>query len=393
MAEVSIARLRAQLEAKYKESAELFPQVGVVSKIPVIRTSSAIVNAVTGAGGFPRGRLTEVVGDYSSGKTTVALETIALLQKEDKNAVVLYLDFEHALDLAYARKLGVDLNSDRFVFAQPESFEQGDVIIDEFVSNDMVDMVVIDSAAAMTPQAELEGDVDSAQRIGAQAALMARMLTRLTKKINKGRRPALILLNQTRANIAINDPRAARQATDKPAGGSAIKFYASLRLKLEILVGEGDSNRNTKSATDQVYTQNRVRVVAFKNKVGPPWARGTFVIEYGRGIDNVASVAELAEQKLGVMSGAGFINYKGDSTETSVSGRLGRDGFVEAVRANPKLLAELEKKVISAIIAEQAETLGLKNIVQGGEAKDVGNDVVLSAAPPVKGGMDIKDIK
>lgn len=388
----TIAKLRQRLEDKYKDSAELFPEVGVVKKIPVFPTSSAIINAVTGVGGIPHGRVTEIVGDYSSGKTTVALEIIALMQRQDPNSVALFVDFEQAMDLSYAKKLGVNLLPERFIFAQPEYFEQGDQIISDFVSTDLVDFIVIDSAAAMTPQAELEGDADQAQRIGLQAALMSKMLSRLTKKINKGRKPALVLLNQTRANININDPRAARQAVDKPAGGSAIKFYSSLRLKLEILAGEGDANRNTKSATDQVYTQNRVRVVAFKNKVGPAWGRGSFAIEYGKGINNVVSVCELAEQKLGIMSGAGFFNYKGDTPETSLTCR-GRDQFQETVRTRPAMLVELERKVIAAIVQEQAETLGLKTLTQGGDAKSVGEDVVL-VSPGAKpaGGMEVKDI-
>lgn len=393
MPEVSaIAKVRQKLEDKFKSSAELFPEVGVIKKIGVWPTSSAIINAVTGVGGIPRGRLTEIVGGFSSGKTTTILETIAVMQRLEKNATCLFLDFEHALDLSYAKKLGVNLAPDRFIFSQPDHFQQGDEIIDSFVSADLVDMIVVDSAAAMTPQEALEGKADQSQRIGLQAALMERMLARLTKKINKGRKPALVLLNQTRANINLADPRAAAREQEKPAGGSAIKFYASMRLRLEILAGEGDSNRDTKSATDQVYTANKTRVVCFKNKVAPPQGRGTFSIDYGKGINNVLSVADLAEQKLGVMSGAGFINYKGDTPETTVSGRLGREGWQQHVRENPKLLSELERKVVAAIMQEQAETLGLTALTQGGQAKEVrdDDDVVLTASSTEVGGMPVE---
>lgn len=364
-----ILGLRTRLEAKYKGSAELFPDFATIKQMEVIPTSSSIINAVTGVGGFPRGRVSEVSGAFSSGKTTIAKETVATMQRADPESVALFVDFEHAFDPAYAHKLGVDLSPDRLIFAQPEYFEQGAEIVDSYVSAGLVDLVFVDSAAAMTPRAEMEGKTDDGKRIGLQSALMSDFLSRITKKINKGRKPALVMLNQTRANIDIKNPRLS--GGEKPAGGNALKFYTSLRLQLSIVMGEGEEERNSKAVTDQLYTQNRVRVVAIKNKVAPPFARGQFVIEYGKGVNNIASIAELAETKLGVLSGAGFINYKGDTPETTIYGRIGREGFLQEVMKNKALAEELERKVVLAILSEQAGTLGLTSIQRSGVAKDI----------------------
>jgi recombination protein RecA len=206
----------------------------------------------------------------------------------------------------------------------------------------------------MTPLEDLEGKIESTGRIGLQAQLMSRMLSRLTKKISRGRKPALVIVNQTRMKI---DTKNARNNGEQSAAGSAIKFYASVRLQLENLSGEGDTERG-KGITDQVYTQNRVRITAIKNKVAPPWMRGQFTIEFGKGINNILSIAELAEQRLQIMSGAGFFNYKGDSPETSFTCR-GRENFQQLLHVNQALLAELETKVLNSMQEEQSRELGI----------------------------------
>lgn len=379
-----INRVRNSLEKKYKDSTELFPDFTSIKQIEVIPSPSAIINAITGIGGLPRGRVTEIYGPFSSGKTTIATEICAEAQRSDPNAVALYVDFEHAFDASYAHKLGVNLNPDRFVFAQPEYFEQGAQIIDNFVEENLVDIVVIDSAAAMTPKSEIEGEFDSdgGTQKGAQAALMSRFLTVLTKKIGRGRKPALVLINQTRAVINIGGRPQKNAPKEQSAAGNAIKFYTSLRLELEIVGSEGDENRGTKG-TDQVYTQNRVRVTAVKNKLAPPFVRGILTIEYGKGINNIASIAELAEAKLGIMSGAGFFKYEGDSPKTSFSCR-GRDAFIGILEGNPDTRKEIERKVLDAIKADHAKSLGIGQIKTSEKAKEIEGTVgamVLSAKP------------
>jgi recombination protein RecA len=369
-----ISQIRAKMEAKYADSTELFPDFTTIRQIATIPSPSAIINVITGIGGLPRGRVVEVYGPFSSGKTTLAVEFGVEAQKEHGNTgVVLYMDYEHAFDATYARKLGLDLHPERFIFAQPTTFEQGAHIMLEYVAAGVVDMVVIDSAAAMTPRKELEGDFDLGDKgtqKGLQAQLMAQFLDRVTKRLNLGRKPTLVVINQTRANIEIGGrPGAKAPPKEKPAGGNALKFYTTMRLELEIVYSEGEENRGTKG-TDQIYTQNRVRVTCVKNKLAPPFVRGTLVIEYGKGINNLLSIAELAEARLGIMSGAGFFKYEGDTPETKVSCR-GRDQFQALLSGNPELQREIEAKVIESIRAEHAASLGMDNIKTSGKAKEM----------------------
>lgn len=374
MAASVLEEIKRKIEKKYKESTELFPDFSTIKEIEVIPSPSATINAITGVGGFPRGRLSEIHGPYSSGKTTLAIEICAEAQRRLKDPVVLFLDYEQAFDAGYARKLGLDLASDKFIFVQPEYFEQGALIIDSMVDLDLVDIIVIDSAAAMTPRAELEGewDKDGGSQKGLQANLMARFLSSITKKLNRGRKPAMVLINQTRAVIDIGGRPRKNAPKEQAAGGNAIKFYTSMRILLEIVTGEGDAARGTKG-TDQLYTQNRVRVTCIKNKVAPPWMRGTIIIEYGKGINNVASVGDLAEARLGIMSGAGFYDYTGEKPETTFKCR-GREAFQKILEESPEILQEIEAKVLSNIKAEHAKLLGIDDIKISGKAKNIEDD-------------------
>lgn len=389
MALLGTKEFKARYEKKYANDIELFPDLLTIKATPVIKSPSAIINAVTGIGGFPRARVTEIYGPFGSGKTTIASETAAETQAADTQNRVLYIDYEHAFDAIYGRKLKVDLSPDRFIFAQPTYFEQGADIAISAAENNLVDMIIIDSAAAMTPRSDMEGvlDTDGGTQKGTQASLMARFLERLTKRINQGRKPAVILLNQTRANIVIGG-RAPRNAPREiSAAGNAIKFYSSLRLELEIVASEGEEGRGTK-AVDRVYTQNRVRVTAIKNKLAPPQMRGQLVIEYGKGINNLVSIAELAEAKLGVMSGAGFFNYKGKTAETSFSCR-GREAFQQHLTNNPLILTEIEHAVLDSIKQETATALGLDEIKVTGQAKEVQSFTLLDEGTRT---MEVEDV-
>lgn len=371
-----IEELRKKLEKRYRDSTELFPDSSAVKEISVIPSNSTIINTVTGLNGFPRGRVTEIHGPYSSGKTTIAIELSVAAQQADSDAVVLFLDYEHAFDARYAYKLGLDQAPDRFVFAQPDYFEQGAAIVESFLEAGLVDLIVIDSIAAMTPKTELEGkwDVEGGTQKGLQANLMARFLEKTTKQICRGRKPVLILINQTRAFIDMSG-RTRNAPKEVPAGGMALKFYTSIRLELEIVKSEGDELRGTRG-TDQVYTQNRVRVTAVKNKLAPPFIRGTLVMEYGKGINNMISIAELAEVKLGIMSGAGYFKYDGDTPGTTFSCR-GREAFQAHLETNPETLREIEAKTIAAIKKEHAVALGIEEIKVTGKAKELQGETMI----------------
>lgn len=356
----AIIKIRKALEKKFADTTELFPDFTRKTNIEFIPTRSAILNTVTGLGGIPKGRITEIFGPESSGKTTIAAELVAEMQRRDPKSIALYVDYEHAFDPSYAHALGVDLNIDRFLFAQPENFEQGDVIIDEFISNNVPDIVVIDSAAAMTPRDQMEGKADDKTRIGLQSQLMSNMLGRITKKLKRGKKPALVIINQIRTKINIKDPR---QTGADSAGGHALRFYASIRIKLENMGGEGDENRNTGpgQGTDQIYTRTKVRVTAVKNKLAPPFMRGQVVIDFGTGINNIISIGELAEANLGIMSGAGFFKYKGDHASTSFNLR-GREAFHAELEKNDRLCKELEGKVLAKMQEQSTKGLGLRKI-------------------------------
>lgn len=366
-----LRELRKKFEKRYADSIELFPDFTTIREIPVIKSPSAIINAVTGIGGFPRGRVTEIYGPFGSGKTTIATEAVACCQQGDPGSTGLYIDYEHAWDAMYARKLGTDLNQDRLIYCQPQYFEQGADIALACADEGLADLIVIDSAAAMTPRAEMEGVLDNegGTQKGSQANLMARFLERITKKISKGRRPALVILNQTRAVINIGGRPQRNAPKEQSAAGNALKFYTSMRLELDILAPEGGDNRGTKG-TDQVYTQNRVRVTCIKNKLAPPFVRGQITIEYGKGINNLVSIAELAEAKLGIMYGAGFYKHEGQTPETTFSCR-GRDAFLRVLAESPATLAEIETLTLAAIKQETAAALGIEEIKTQGQAKQI----------------------
>jgi len=367
-----ISDVRKRLEKRYKDSTELFPDLTTARKIDVIKSGSSIVDAVTGVGGFPRGRVTEVHGPYSSGKTTLAIEAMISCQKD--GGTPLFEDYEHALDMRYAHHLGLDLSPDKFIYIEPDYFEQGADAAMAFMDAGLVDLLVFDSAAAMTPKSALEGvmDTDGGSQKGTQAALMAQFLAKVTKLLSKGRRPAMIFLEQMRANINIGGRPQKNAPKEQPAGGNAMKFYSSLRLLLEIITPEGADKRDTKG-TDQVYTQNKVRVTAVKNKLAPPWIRGDFAIKFGEGYDNIGSIASLAEARLGIMSGAGYFKYNGEKPATSFSCR-GREEFLEILKQDPDITQELERKVLEAIQQEHAKALGFDSIKQEGKAKTIEAD-------------------
>ena len=205
-----------------------------------------------------------------------------------------------------------------------------------------VDLIIIDSIAAVETKLQLEGefDSDSGTQKGSQSQVMAQFLTKITKMISKGRKPALLLLNQMRASFSMgrysrnNDP-------ETPAGGNALRHYTSMRFKLETVKNEGEEGRGRKGA-DQLYTSNLVRVTCVKNKMAPPWVRGLMTIHFGTGIDHIANLASLAEEHLGVMKAGGYFNF---DTRSGNHKFRGRDSFIDLLRNDPDVRSELEERL------------------------------------------------
>lgn len=371
---------------KYKvKPEEMFPDLtsGKALDVPAIPAPCATINALTGIGGFPRGRITEIYGPEATGKTTLGIEIIAEAQRRDPEAVAMFLDYEHAFDHRYARALGVDLRPERFIFSQPETMEEGVAILDLFVSEGLVDIGVVDSVAAMNPRSFQEGELDKnaakgtshVGQVGLKAQLMSGMLNRLKSQLSGGRKPAMIFLNQTRTRMNMRFGTAYQDAT----GGQAMKYYASVRIELGRAEGEGGERAT--GPIERLHDRVRVRMTCVKNKVGPPWLRSAMVIGFGTGISNVESVADLAEMYLGVKRGAWY-SYDGGDDETRFRVQ-GRDGFVDLLATRPGLLNHLEEKSLEKLRKSNEEPVG-KQAVEDREEDHDPDEIVLSSEDPAE---------
>lgn len=291
--------------------------------IPVISTSSIGIDAATGVGGFPRGRIIEIYGPESSGKTTLALHVVAEAQKA--GGIAAYVDAEHALDAVYARKLGVDINN--LFVSQPDSGEQALEITESLVRSNAVDVLVVDSVAALTPRAELEGEMGDSLP-GLQARLMSQALRKLTAVVNRSN-TTLIFINQMREKIGVMFG-----SPETTTGGRALKFYSSVRIDIRRItqIKDGDS---------VIGSRTKVKVV--KNKVAPPFKEAEFDIMYGEGISKYGELVDLGvENKIVDKSGAWF-SYKGE--------RLGqgRENAKNTLKENKELCARVEAEVRAAL--------------------------------------------
>lgn len=286
--------------------------------ISFISTGSLLLNKAIGIGGFPIGRIIEIIGPESSGKTTVCLHTIAEAQKDilDKDAA--FIDMEHAISLPYAKTLGVQL--DRLLISQPAFGEEALNIAKELIISGRVSVIVIDSVAALVPQSESEGDIGDSN-VGKQARLMSqalRMLTPLTEKHGV----TLIFTNQIRMKIGVMFG-----SPETPAGGEALKFYASVRLDI----------RRKPAKKEAGGSDTTIKVI--KNKVAPPFQEAKLFIEWGKGIDHMAEVIELAVDQ-GVLGKSGsWFTYEGNNLAN------GGDAFQSLLKDNPELYAEIESKL------------------------------------------------
>jgi recombination protein RecA len=291
--------------------------------VPVISTSSIGLDAAVGVGGLPRGRVIEIFGPESSGKTTLALHVVAQAQKA--GGIAAYIDAEHALDAIYAEKLGVNIN-DLFV-SQPDSGEQALEITESLVRSNAVDVLVIDSVAALTPRAELEGDMGDSLP-GLQARLMSQALRKLTAVVGRSN-TCLIFINQIREKIGVMFG-----SPETTTGGRALKFYSSMRL---------DIRRLTQIKDGENVIGNRTKVKVVKNKVAPPFREAEFDIVYGEGISRLGELIDIGvENKIVDKAGAWF-SYKGE--------RLGqgRDNAKNTIRDNPAMRDKIEAEIRAAL--------------------------------------------
>ena len=300
----------------------------------VISTGSIGLDAALGVGGIPRGRIIEIYGPESSGKTTVAIHIIAEAQK--KGGMCAIIDAEHAFDSSYAQRLGVDV--DNLLISQPDYGEQALEIADRLILSGALDVVVIDSVAALVPKSELEGDMGDS-KMGLQARLMSQALRKLAGTINKTN-TICIFINQLREKIGVmfGNP-------ETTTGGNALKFYASIRL---------DIRRSAQIKDGDDAIGNHVKVKVVKNKVAPPFRAAEFDIIYGEGISKVGEIIDMGVD-------LGFINKSGSwfSYETNKLGQ-GRDAVKSLFRDNPELANEIEGKIRAKIAESQTAGMGIK---------------------------------
>ena len=300
-----------------------------IEDVEVIPTGSLALNAALGVGGYPKGRIIEIYGPESSGKTTLAIHAIAEAQK--RGGIAAFIDAEHAFDRFYAKKLGVDV--DELLISQPDNGEQALEIADQLIRASAIDIIVIDSVAALTPKAEIEGDMGD-NKVGLQARLMSQALRKLTSTISKTN-TTCIFINQLREKIGVmfGNP-------ETTTGGNALKFYASVRL---------DIRRVTTLKDGDTPIGNQVRVKIVKNKVAPPFRKAEFEITFGEGISHVGEIVDLGVE-LGIIKKSGSWFSYGES-------RLGqgRDAVKKIIKDNPELSEELEGKIAEALKARNEE--------------------------------------
>ena len=320
----ALAAALSQIEKQFgKGSIMRLAEGAVVEDIQVVSTGSLGLDIALGVGGLPRGRVVEVYGPESSGKTTLTLQVIAEMQKIGGTCA--FIDAEHALDAQYAQKLGVDLQD--LLISQPDTGEQALEIVDALVRSGSVDLIVIDSVAALTPKAEIEGEMGDSLP-GLQARLMSQALRKLTATIKRSN-CLVIFINQIRMKIGVmfGNP-------ETTTGGNALKFYASVRLDIR-RVG------SIKKGEEVIGSETKVKVV--KNKVAPPFRQADFDILYGEGISREGEILDLGSQHNIVEKSGAWYSYGGERIGQ------GKDNAREFLRANPAVAVEIENKSREAL--------------------------------------------
>lgn len=312
----------AQIEKQFGKGAIMRLGSEGVVEVPVIPTGSIGLDSALGVGGFPRGRVVEIYGPESSGKTTLALSAIAEAQKSGGSAA--FIDAEHALDVNYASRLGVNIND--LLISQPDTGEQALEVAETLVRSGALDIIVIDSVAALVPRAELEGDMGDSLP-GLQARLMSQALRKLTATISKSL-TTVIFINQIRMKIGVmfGNP-------ETTTGGNALKFYASVRLDIRKIETLKDGEESIGS---------RVRVKVVKNKVAPPFKQAEFDIYFNEGISRAGELIDLGVNKGVIEKTGAWYSYKGNRIGQ------GRENAKQYLQTNPEIAKEIESRVIEA---------------------------------------------
>ena len=321
-----------KLEKSYGKGSIMKLGDQAAQNVDVISSGSLTLDLALGVKGFPKGRIVEIYGPESSGKTTLAIHAIAEAQKA--GGIAAFIDAEHAFDQFYAAKLGVDVEN--LYVAQPDNGEQALEIADNLIRSGAIDILVIDSVAALTPKAEIEGEMGDSQ-MGLQARLMSKALRKLTGSINKAN-TTCIFINQLREKIGVmfGNP-------ETTTGGNALKFYASVRV---------DIRRSSQIKDGDEVIGNRTRVKVVKNKVAPPFRKAEFDIMYGLGISKVGEVLDLGVD-LGIVKKSGSWFSYGDTKLGQ-----GRDAVKSLILDNPELMDEIETKIHESLDSTKAEKEG-----------------------------------
>ena len=312
-----------KIEKSYGKGSIMKMGDNAIEEVTVIPTGSVALNAALGVGGYPRGRVIEIYGPESSGKTTLAIHAIAEAQKA--GGIAAFIDAEHAFDRFYAEKLGVDIEN--LWISQPDSGEQALEIAEQLIRSSAIDIIVIDSVAALTPKAELEGEMGDS-KMGLQARLMSQALRKLTAAINKTN-TTCIFINQLRDKIGVmfGNP-------ETTTGGNALKFYSSVRL---------DIRRASQLKDGDEVKGNQTRVKVVKNKVAPPFRKAEFDIMFGEGISKVGELVDLGTELNIVKKSGSWYSYN----DTKLG--QGREAAKDCLRDNPELADEIEGLIMEAL--------------------------------------------
>jgi recombination protein RecA len=332
--EVNAEKLKAlqltmeKMDKAYGKGAVMKLGDAPVEKVEVIPSGSITLDLALGINGYPKGRVVEIYGPESSGKTTLAIHAIAEVQKQ--GGIAAFIDAEHAFDPTYAQKLGVDIKN--LLISQPDNGEQALEIADNLIRSGAIDLIVVDSVAALTPKAEIEGEMGDSQ-MGLQARLMSKALRKLTGSINKAG-CSCIFINQLRDKIGVmfGNP-------ETTTGGNALKFYSSIRI---------DIRRAAQIKDGEEIMGNRVKVKVVKNKVAPPFRKAEFDIMYGEGISKVGEIVDLGVDLNILKKSGSWFSYG----ETRLG--QGRDSVKALIKDNPELMEELEIKIKEALGSPEA---------------------------------------
>lgn len=344
----ALSQAMARIEKDYGRGAVMKLGDDVVEDVEVISTGSIGLNHALGVGGFPRGRIIEIYGPESSGKTTLAIHAIAEAQKN--GGIAAMIDAEHAFDRFYAQKLGVDVSN--LLIAQPDNGEQALEIAEQLIRSSAIDILVVDSVAALTPKSEIEGDMGD-RSMGLQARLMSQAMRKLTGTISRTN-TTCIFINQLREKIGVMFG-----PSETTTGGNALKFYASVRIDIR-------SSTPIKDGEDILGRHTKVKVV--KNKVAPPFRRAEFDIMFGEGISKSGEIIDLGVEYDIITKSGSWFSYNGTKLAQ------GRDAAKRVIADNPELADELEEKIMRAMKGETNEPVAPKAKAPATKKDDIDMD-------------------